>query len=123
MSALLSIKLKRAYDPPARGDGLRVLVDRLWPRGVKKDDLKLDAWAKELAPTTELRQWFGHDPGRWTEFKKRYRAELKKSNAREVIRKLLAGKRAKTITLIYGAKDREHNEAVVLRDFLERKSA
>jgi len=117
--ALPSIKLKRAYDPPARGDGLRVLVDRLWPRGVKKEALKLDAWAKELAPSTELRKWFGHDPERWAEFQKRYRAELKKAGAAEVIRNLLAGKRVNTITLLYGAKDREHNEAVVLRALLE----
>lgn len=83
-------------------------------------DLKLDAWAKKLAPSTELRKWFGHDPERWVEFQKRYRAELRKAGAGEVFGNLLAGKRAKTITLLYGARDREHNEAVVLRDFLER---
>ena len=98
VSALPTIKLKRAYDPPARGDGLRVLVDRLWPRGVKKEDLRLDAWAKELAPSTELRKWFGHGPQRWVEFKKRYRAELKKDHTGEVIRNLLAGKPVSAIT-------------------------
>ena len=100
---------------------MRILVDRLWPRGIKKEDLKLDAWAKELAPSTELRKWFGHDPAKWAEFKKRYLAELKRANATEAMRELLAKKpRAKTVTLLYGAKDTEHNEAVVLRDYLER---
>jgi uncharacterized protein YeaO (DUF488 family) len=118
---VIRIKIKRAYDPPARGDGLRVLVDRLWPRGVKKEELELDAWAKELAPSTALRKWFGHDPARWNDFRKRYRAELKVNRPADVMRKLLIEKpRAKTITLLYGAKDREHNDAVVLRDVLER---
>jgi uncharacterized protein YeaO (DUF488 family) len=118
---VIAIALKRAYEEPARGDGRRILVDRLWPRGIKKEDLKLDAWAKELAPSTELRKWFGHDPAKWAEFKKRYGAELKRANAAETMRGLLAKKpRAKAVTLLYGAKDTEHNEAVVLRDYLER---
>jgi uncharacterized protein YeaO (DUF488 family) len=119
--AVPSIQLKRAYEEPARGDGVRVLVDRLWPRGIKKEDLELDAWAKELAPSTELRKWFAHDPDKWPEFRKRYRAELSKAPAKAAMRELLATtKRAKTLTLLYGAKDREHNEAVVLKSILER---
>lgn len=119
-----SIVLKRAYEKPARGDGFRILVDRLWPRGVSKDELHLDAWAKTLAPSTELREWFAHDPKKWTEFRKRYRAELTAIDATKTIRELLnSAKRAKTITLVYGAKDQEHNEAVVLRDLFERVAA
>lgn len=116
-----TVVLKRAYEKPARGDGFRILVDRLWPRGVKKEDLQLGAWAKTLAPSTELRKWFAHDEAKWPEFRKRYRAELAAGGATKVIRDLLASaKRAKTITLLYGAKDREHNEAVVLRDLFDR---
>ncbi len=115
-----TILLKRAYDKPARGDGFRVLVDRLWPRGVKKTDLQLDIWAKELAPSTKLRKWFGHDPNRWPEFRKRYRAELTQSHASKAIGEILdLAKRTKTITLVYGAKDTEHNEAIVLRYLFE----
>jgi uncharacterized protein YeaO (DUF488 family) len=120
---MIEIQLKRAYDEPARGDGFRVLVDRLWPRGVSKERLRLDAWAKDLAPSTELRKWFGHDPARWAEFAKRYRAELAKSKAGDTIDALLASaKRAKTITLLFGAKDREHNEAVVLQRLFARRA-
>ncbi|HEV3091072.1 MAG TPA: DUF488 domain-containing protein [Candidatus Cybelea sp.] len=116
-----AIEIKRAYDPVARGDGLRVLVDRLWPRGVKKENLKLNAWAKDLAPSTQLRQWFAHDPEKWSEFRKRYRAELSATGARDAIAGLLAqAKGKKTITLIYAAKDTRHNEAVVLRNLFER---
>lgn len=115
------IRLKRAYEPSARGDGFRVLVDRLWPRGVSKEDLDLDVWAKELAPSTELRKWFGHDPERWPEFRKRYGEELRETNAREQITELIrAAKGKSTITLLYGAKDPEHNEAVVLKKLFER---
>jgi uncharacterized protein YeaO (DUF488 family) len=115
------IRVKRAYDKPARGDGLRVLVDRLWPRSVKKTDLQLDTWAKALAPSNNLRKWFGHDPNRWPEFRKRYRAELTESHAAKNIGDVLdAAKRTKTITLVYGAKDTEHNEAIVLRGVFER---
>ena len=116
-----TIQLKRAYDRPARGDGLRILVDRLWPRGIKKEALHLDAWAKPLAPSTELRKWFAHDPDKWPEFRKRYRVELKQSGATKLIRELIdSHKSVKTITLLYGAKDQEHNEAIVLRDLFER---
>ena|SRR6185437_4165877 len=121
---MLTIQLKRAYDEPARNDGYRVLVDRLWPRGIKKERLQLDAWAKTLAPSTDLRKWFAHDPDRWTEFGKRYRAELRAGDAAKTVRELLASaKGKKTVTLLYGAKDRERNEAVVLRSLFERLAA
>ncbi len=117
----LTIRLKRAYEKPARGDGFRILVDRLWPRGVKKEDIRLDVWAKTLAPSTELRKWFGHDPERWTEFRKRYRSELTQSHASRVIGDLLdAAENAKSITLVYGAKDTERNGAIVLQNVFER---
>lgn len=116
-----TIRLKRAYLAPQRSDGFRILVDRLWPRGVSKERLAADAWAKELAPSNELRKWFGHDPEKWTEFVKRYRAELAQTHAAQKIRELTeAAKRSKTITLLYGAKDEQHNEAVVLRSLFER---
>lgn len=119
-----TILLKRAYDKPAGGDGFRVLVDRLWPRGVRKTDLQLDTWAKALAPSTELRKWFGHDPNRWSEFRKRYRAELTESHASKSMDEILdAAKRTKTITLVYGATDTEHNEAIILRSLFERAIA
>lgn len=117
------VVLKRAYEKPSRGDGFRVLVDRLWPRGISKDELRLDAWAKTLAPSTQLRKWFAHDPAKWPEFRKRYRAELAATHATKTIAELLeSAKRAKTITLLYGAKDQEHNEAVVLRGLFEKVS-
>ncbi|HEY6487395.1 MAG TPA: DUF488 family protein [Candidatus Cybelea sp.] len=120
---MIEIKLKRAYDEPAAGDGFRILVDRLWPRGVSKERLRLDAWAKNLAPSTELRKWFAHDPARWAEFAKRYRAELAQAKAGDAVDALLASaKRAKTITLLFGAKDREHNEAVVLQRLFVRRA-
>jgi uncharacterized protein YeaO (DUF488 family) len=119
-----TILLKRAYDRPARGDGFRVLVDRLWPRGIKKEDLQLDTWAKELAPSTELRKWFAHDPSKWSEFRKRYRFELAQSHASKRIGEILdVAKPSKTVTLVYGAKDTEHNEAVVLRGLFDRVAA
>lgn len=119
-----TILLKRAYDKPARKDGYRILVDRLWPRGIKKEDLQLDTWAKDLAPSTTLRKWFAHDPAKWAEFRTRYRSELTQSHASQRVGELLdAAKRAKTITLLYGAKDTEHNEAVVLRSLFERVAA
>lgn len=115
----MAIKLKRAYDPPAAADGYRVLVDRLWPRGVKKTDAEVDDWLREIAPSNELRKWFGHDAERWPEFKKRYAAELKRNAA--VLRDLARKGRKETVTLLFGAKDEEHNNAVVLRDYLKRR--
>jgi uncharacterized protein YeaO (DUF488 family) len=118
----VELLLKRAYEKPARSDGFRVLVDRLWPRGVSKVTLRLDMWAKTVSPSTALRKWFGHDPERWQEFGKRYKAELKESEAREAIAAIVdRAKHARTITLVYGAKDTEHNEAVVLRGILKRR--
>ncbi|HWM80471.1 MAG TPA: DUF488 domain-containing protein [Pseudolabrys sp.] len=111
-----NIKLKRAYDPPASADGTRVLVDRLWPRGVKKDAAAIDQWVKDIAPSTELRKWFGHDPERWTEFKRRYTAELRRHTGELDELRTLA--RHGKLTLVYGARDEEHNQAVVIRGLL-----
>lgn len=113
----MSVRLKRAYDPPAAEDGQRVLVDRLWPRGIAKAKAELHLWLKEVAPSTELRQWFAHDPEKWVEFKKRYRAELKGNPAFAELRGLA---RQGDITLVFAAKDTLHNEAVVLKQLLER---
>lgn len=116
----MSIAVKRAYEAPAAKDGCRILVDRVWPRGVAKEDLHLDGWYRELAPSTQLRKWFGHDPERWPEFQKRYAAELRSAELRDRLKELAArGKRGK-VTLVYGARDEEHNQAVVLRDYLKR---
>jgi uncharacterized protein YeaO (DUF488 family) len=111
-----NIRLKRAYDDPVAADGVRILVDRLWPRGVKKEAAALDFWAKDLAPSTALRKWFGHDPARWAEFRRRYIAEIRQQTEQlDRIRKLA---RHDTVTLIYAARDQEHNEAVIIRDLL-----
>jgi uncharacterized protein YeaO (DUF488 family) len=112
------IQLKRAYDPPGAADGTRFLVERLWPRGVKKEALRVEAWLKEVAPSTELRQWFSHDPAKWPEFRRRYFAELKAHP--EAWRPLLAGARRGRITLVYSSHDTEHNNAVALKGFLEQ---
>lgn len=112
------ILLQRAYDDTPRPGAYRILVDRIWPRGLTKDGLRLDEWARELAPSTALRKWFGHDPQRWTEFQARYRAELDNGDARERMAALLAASAGKPLLLLYGAKDTEHNQAVVLRDVL-----
>jgi uncharacterized protein YeaO (DUF488 family) len=114
------VRIKRAYEAPSAGDGYRVLIDRLWPRGRRKQDLRLDAWLKELAPSGELRTWFGHDPERWPEFRTRYRRELRAEPAQALLRDLHRRARRGTVTLVYGAKDTEHNDAVVLKDVLER---
>jgi uncharacterized protein YeaO (DUF488 family) len=115
------IEIKRAYEPASTADGFRVLVDRLWPRGISKENLHAKIWAKEIAPSTELRKWFGHDPERWPQFEKRYKRELASSQAQDAIRDIIkAAKNTKTITLLYGAKDTEHNEAVVLCDMFRR---
>jgi uncharacterized protein YeaO (DUF488 family) len=110
------IVLKRAYDPPAADDGTRVLVDRLWPRGVAKADAKLDAWMKDIAPSADLRTWFGHDPARWEEFRKRYREELDAHG--DLIADLRTLARKGRLTLVYSAHDEKHNDAVVLRERL-----
>jgi uncharacterized protein YeaO (DUF488 family) len=113
------VRLKRVYEPPAPGDGLRVLVDRLWPRGLKRDTAKIDHWLKEVAPTEQLRRWFNHDPKRWAEFQKRYRGELDANKeSTRMLRDLTTGKTP--MTLLFGAKDTGRNNAVVLRDWLSR---
>lgn len=115
------ILLKRAYDRSTRADGKRLLVERLWPRGIKKSDLPLDDWVKDIAPSTELRKWFSHDPAKWTEFRRRYRAEL--VTKPEIWKPLLEAARKSTITLVYSSHDIEHNNAVVLKEFLDSKAS
>lgn len=115
------IRLKRAYEDPSPEDGDRYLVDRLWPRGVSKDCLKLAGWFKDVAPSTELRRWFGHQAERWAEFEVRYRSELARQE--QALAPLLAAARQGTVTLVYGAKDRQHNQAVVLKRVLEEHLA
>jgi uncharacterized protein YeaO (DUF488 family) len=114
--AASNVILKRAYLPPERSDGRRILVDRLWPRGVSKAEADLDEWIKEIAPSAELRTWFGHDPERWDEFRRRYRAELAQHS--ETLKDLRRRAREGRITLVYSAKDEVHNDAVVLRDVI-----
>jgi uncharacterized protein YeaO (DUF488 family) len=119
----MEVFLKRAYEEPTNADGFRVLVDRLWPRGKKKAALRLNAWVKEIAPSTELRKWFNHDPNRWLEFCKRYKAELRNPEAKKTIADTVhVAQKYSAITLTYAAKDKEHNEAVVLRTLFKRKA-
>ncbi len=113
------IKLKRAYDSPSPEDGARFLVDRLWPRGVKKEALELEGWLKHVAPSDELRRWFDHDAGKWEEFKQRYYAELDEKPQRW--QPLVGAARDEDITLVYAASDTEHNNAVVLKEYLEQQ--
>jgi len=110
------LRLKRAYEPAAPDDGKRILVDRLWPRGLSKDKAALDDWIKDIAPSTELRKWFGHDPARWAEFQRRYRTELRQHGA--LLDQIRSLAKTQTVTLLYAARDEEHNDAVVLRDVL-----
>jgi len=114
--AAANVRLKRAYERPARGDGTRILIDRLWPRGLTKKSAAIDEWFKDIAPSTALRQWFGHDPDRWEEFRHRYRGEVRQNPAR--LDKLRALARHGPITLVFSAHDEVHNDAVVLRDLL-----
>ena len=116
MGSTLTVRLKRAYEPPAASDGYRVLIDRLWPRGVARADARLDEWAKELAPSIELRRWFGHDPARFVDFRQRYVEEL--FGQEDKLRELRERARETTVTLVYGARDTEHNDAVVLAEIL-----
>jgi uncharacterized protein YeaO (DUF488 family) len=113
---IMTVKLKRAYEPVAKADGTRVLVDRLWPRGVSKKAARIDLWLKEIAPSAELRKWFGHDPEKWSQFKKKYFKELDANpDTVQQLRRLIRGG---TVTLVYGAKDEEHNDAVALKQYL-----
>ncbi len=111
-----NIKLKRAYEPPAVGDGTRILIDRLWPRGVRKANAAIDVWMKEIAPSIELRKWFGHDPERWPEFRHRYRTEIQQHS--EQFDRLRTLAQHGRITLVFSAHDEAHNDAVVLKDLL-----
>ena len=110
----MDIKIKRVYEPPDKDDGRRILVDRLWPRGLTKEKASVDLWLKDIAPSTALRKWFGHDPSKWEEFKKRYLTELKDNG--EPVRLLKQEMEKGVVTLVYGAKDEEHNEARVLQE-------
>jgi uncharacterized protein YeaO (DUF488 family) len=113
------IRIKRIYDPPSPEDGKRILVDRLWPRGVTKEAARLDEWLKEIAPSDELRHWFGHDPALWTEFRERYRTELKLHG--DLLDRLRAQGEKGAVTLLFAATDTEHNNAVVLRELLQQR--
>ena len=112
----MTLQLKRIYEPPAKQDGYRILVDRLWPRGLTKQKAAIDLWLKEIAPSTELRKWFGHDPGKWKEFQQKYLKELKEN--KEAVAVLKDHLKKETVTLLYAAKDEEHNEARVISAFV-----
>jgi uncharacterized protein YeaO (DUF488 family) len=113
----MKLKLKRVYDEPGAADGKRILVDRLWPRGLTKEKARVDMWLKEIAPTTELRKWFNHEPEKWPEFQKRYRRELEGND--EAVEQLKKEMKGGVATLVYGARDEEHNAALVLKEFME----
>ncbi len=113
------IKVERVYDHTVSGHGRRYLVERLWPRGIKKEELHLDAWLKDVAPSPELRKWFSHDPAKWEEFQRRYRAEL--DSHPEAWEPILEAARKGDVTLLYGARDREHNSAVLLKEYLQKR--
>jgi uncharacterized protein YeaO (DUF488 family) len=119
--AASEISIARAYEAPVKGREARLLVDRVWPRGLRKEDLHLDDWIKEVAPSDALRKWFGHDPEKWEAFRERYRAELDREP--EAVEKCLDWCRKGPVVLLYGARDEEHNQAVVLRDYLEEALA
>jgi len=116
----MDVRLKRAYEPATAADGYRVLIDRLWPRGVSRERARLDEWARELAPSRELRQWFGHDPALFAEFQRRYTGELKAQEAK--LQELRRRARSRTLTIVYAAHDIEHNDAVVLAEILRKRS-
>ena len=113
----LMLKIKRVYESAHVDDGVRFLVERLWPRGIKKEKLKMKTWLKDVAPSPELRKWFAHDPEKWTEFKKRYRAELKSN--KEAWKPILEAAKGGDVTLLYSARDTQHNSALLLKEFLE----
>lgn len=115
----MSVEIKRVYEPPAASDGERILVDRLWPRGLSRKAAAIDHWARDLAPSTALRQWYTHDPAKWPEFKRRYFAELRATGA--AIRELVARARHHTVTLVYGSREERYNNAVALREYLRRR--
>lgn len=110
------LKIKRIYDEPSRDDGKRILIDRLWPRGLKKEDVKIDEWLKEVAPSNELRKWFNHDPDKWEEFKKRFHAELKERQ--DMVAEIIRAARKGRVTLLFGSKEERFNNAVALREYV-----
>ena len=111
------IKIKRIYDPPGPGDGRRIFIDRLWPRGMKKEDAHIDGWLKDAAPSDELREWFGHDPGKWGDFKRRYYAELK--TKKELVDGIVDETQRGTVTLLFSSRELRYNNAVALKDYIE----
>lgn len=113
----MPIRVKRVYEKASPSDGYRVLVDRLWPRGLSKEEARIDAWLKEIAPSTRLRQWFGHDPSKWSEFKKRYFREL--DGRTELVASLAERAKTQTVTLVFAAKDERHNNAQALKEYLD----
>lgn len=117
----MAIQVKRAYEAPGRDDGYRVLVDRLWPRGISKDKLKINAWMKEIAPSAELRKWYGHEPEKWPEFRKRYRVELREQPASDLLKELVERARKGKVTLVIGAKDAEHANGAVIAEMVREK--
>jgi len=113
------IQLKRAYDEPASDDGYRILVDRIWPRGISKDELDIEDWLRDIAPSSDLRHWFGHEPDKWEEFRKRYFKELKQKKG--FVAKIIEQTKKHPVTFVYSAKDREHNNAVALKEYIEKQ--
>lgn len=111
------VRIKRVYEPAKKSDGKRILIDRLWPRGLTKEEASIDTWIKDVAPSTALRKWFGHDPAKWEQFQRKYKQELAQSDALGALRELLATGKA---TLVYAAKDEKHNDAVVLKSLLQQ---
>ena len=120
MTKIKRIKLKRAYDEPSDKDGSRILVDRIWPRGISKDNIQIDDWLKDIAPSTKLRKWFGHDPEKWNEFKKRYFQEL--TNKQEIVDTIRNRMKNRHVTLVYSAKEQEFNNATALKEYIENHS-
>ncbi|MCC6619574.1 MAG: DUF488 family protein [Chloroflexi bacterium] len=118
----MSVHLQRAYSDPTPDDGYRVLVDRVWPRGRTKEQLRLDRWAREVGPSTDLRKWFGHDPARWDEFRRRYLAELEGPVQAAIIAELVAVARSGTLTIVFGARDAEHSQARVVADLVAQEA-
>jgi len=115
----MKIKIKRVYEQPDKDDGVRILVDRLWPRGLSKEKAAVDLWLKEIAPSTELRKWFAHDPDKWKSFRGRYETEIRHNY--DLVKVLKDKAKRGTVTLVYGARDQKHNEALVLKQFLETR--
>jgi uncharacterized protein YeaO (DUF488 family) len=114
----MNIKIKRVYDKPEPGDGVRILVERLWPRGLSKEDAHVDMWLKDIAPSTELRKWFSHDPSKWEEFRRRYYRELDQN--RDAVNELLGITEGNAVTFVYGSREKEYNSALALKSYIEK---